>query len=108
MDDLAPLSLWRARTMKAMQVMAVVGTRPEAIKLAPLVLALRAHGWLRPVVVTTGQHRDTVDEVHAIFGIRADADLAAAGAGPDLHAVAAAVLHRLGDLLRRDRPAAVV
>ena len=48
--------------------MLVVGTRPEAIKLAPVVLALRA-GPVRPVVITTGQHQAVVDDVLDLFGI---------------------------------------
>lgn len=47
----------------------LLGTRPEAIKLAPVVLALRDAPWLEPVVVSTGQHADLVTPVLAAFGI---------------------------------------
>lgn len=50
------------------------GTRPEAIKMAPVVLALRASPWLRPVVVVSGQHREMLDQVNAVFGIIPDHD----------------------------------
>src|SRR5690242_3216425 len=50
----------------------VVGTRPEAVKLAPLVLAMRAEGSVEPVVVATGQHHQMVDQVLGDFGIEPD------------------------------------
>jgi UDP-N-acetylglucosamine 2-epimerase (non-hydrolysing) len=53
-------------------VLVVVGTRPEAVKLAPVVLALRATNDLEPVVVTTGQHPDLADEALSGFGLAAD------------------------------------
>jgi UDP-N-acetylglucosamine 2-epimerase (non-hydrolysing) len=90
------------------QVVVVTGTRPESVKLAPLVLALRRSGSLYPVVVTTGQHGSLASEALAIFGIAADADLAVARAGSGLDAMAAAVLSRFGALVRADRPTAVV
>lgn len=94
--------------MKSAQVTVVVGTRPEAIKLAPLILALRRQPRLSPIVVTTGQHTRVVTEVLDAFGIAATADLAAAEAGPHLDAVAAAVMSRLAALLREQPPDAVV
>ena len=74
----------------------VIGTRPEAIKLAPMVLALHAHPQLSPVVVTTGQHRQTVAEVLDLFDIEPDEDLAVDDAGRELSTVMGAVLARLG------------
>jgi UDP-N-acetylglucosamine 2-epimerase (non-hydrolysing) len=53
----------------------VMGTRPEAIKLAPLVHAMRASPWLAPQVVSTGQHRQMLDQALALFGIEPDVDL---------------------------------
>jgi len=57
------------------QVSLIFGTRPEAIKLCPLVLALRQHSFLRPHVCVTGQHRHLLDQVLAVFGVSPDADL---------------------------------
>lgn len=54
----------------------VFGTRPEAIKMAPLVLAMRHHPQIQPVVILTGQHREMVTQVMDLFGIQADYDLA--------------------------------
>jgi UDP-N-acetylglucosamine 2-epimerase (non-hydrolysing) len=53
----------------------VVGTRPEAIKLAPLVLALQADGRLKPFVIATGQHTEMVVDALAAFDLRADVTL---------------------------------
>jgi len=101
--------------MERKRITVVIGTRPEAIKLAPLVLALRHQPQLCPVVVTTGQHPGVVDEVLGILGIVAGTDLGVgsidlgvADAGSGLDATAAAVLARFGALVRADRPAAVV
>ena len=57
------------------RVMVVFGTRPEAIKMAPVVHALRAHPALEPIVVVTAQHRQMLDQVLEVFDIRPDADL---------------------------------
>ena len=56
------------------RVLAVFGTRPEAVKLAPLVGALRRRG-VRVVLVSTGQHRDLLAAALAAFKLRPDADL---------------------------------
>jgi UDP-N-acetylglucosamine 2-epimerase (non-hydrolysing) len=89
-------------------VVVVVGTRPEAIKLAPVVLALQARPSISTVVVTTGQHRQLVADVLELFGITADHDLSVADAGPALSSVAAATIDRCGALLERVRPRAVI
>ena len=53
----------------------IFGTRPEAIKLAPVVLALKNHPMLQPHVCVTGQHRQMLDQVLDVFGIVPDVDL---------------------------------
>ena len=62
-------------TAQKKKVMVVFGTRPEAIKMAPVVHALKAHPALEPVVVVTAQHRHMLDQVLEIFDIEPDADL---------------------------------
>jgi UDP-N-acetylglucosamine 2-epimerase (non-hydrolysing) len=57
------------------KVMVVMGTRPEAIKLAPVVLELAARLPVKPLVVATAQHREMLDQVLDLFGIRPDYDL---------------------------------
>jgi UDP-N-acetylglucosamine 2-epimerase (non-hydrolysing) len=89
-------------------VVVVVGTRPEAIKLAPVVLAMRSRPRISTVVVTTGQHRRMVADVLQLFGIAPDHDLSVADSGPALTSVAAATIARCGELLEQLRPRAVV
>lgn len=86
-------------------VLVVMGTRPEAIKLAPVVAALRRHGRLHPVVVATSQHRELLQQALAPFGITADQDLAVMTEGQTPARVAAAVIERLEPLLARLAPA---
>ncbi|MCH9814877.1 MAG: UDP-N-acetylglucosamine 2-epimerase (non-hydrolyzing), partial [Actinomycetia bacterium] len=77
----------------------MIGTRPEAIKMFPVILALRESAWLMPYVVVTGQHRDMVAPVLKMAGIEPDADLAVARPGQDLNDVVANVVKGLDDLL---------
>src|SRR5688500_20232319 len=55
--------------------MPVYGTRPEAIKMAPIIKALAASDVLEPVVTVTGQHREMLDQVNELCGITPDHDL---------------------------------
>lgn len=56
-------------------ILCVVGTRPEAIKMAPVILALRKSTWANVRVLATAQHREMLDETLAVFGIAPDIDL---------------------------------
>ncbi len=51
------------------KILIIFGTRPEAIKLAPLILALQNRAALHPVVCVTGQHRELLHDALAVFGI---------------------------------------
>ncbi len=86
----------------------VAGTRPEGIKLAPLVLALRRRRGVDAVLVSTGQHREMLQQALSAFGLRPDADLDVMRAGQSLHDVTIATLARLDPILRELRPAWVV
>lgn len=90
------------------RVLTVYGTRPEAIKMAPLIRALNRDGRFDVMVATTGQHRDLVSAVNAFFGIRADADLAVGRPGQSLNGIAASCLAGLDPILERWRPDLVV
>jgi len=57
------------------RILVAVGTRPEAVKLAPVVHALRAAPWAETRVLATAQHRQMLDQIHAFFGITPDRDL---------------------------------
>ena len=56
-------------------ILCVVGTRPEAIKMAPVILALKEEPWANVRVLATAQHRHMLDQVNDFFGIEPDIDL---------------------------------
>ena len=85
-------------------ILCVVGTRPEAIKMAPLILALRAEPWARVRVLATAQHRALLDQILAGFGIAADIDLDVMRPNQALGALTARLLRGLGDVLDAERP----
>ncbi len=86
-------------------IMSVFGTRPEAIKMAPLVKELAKHtDRFRSVVCVTGQHRQMLDQVLRIFDIQPDYDLDIMQQGQDLYDVTSRVLLGMRDVLRRARP----
>ena len=69
------------------KVMTIFGTRPEAIKMAPLIKTLEKDSDLEPVVVVTAQHREMLDSVLNTFNISADYDLNIMKAGQTLSEV---------------------
>jgi UDP-N-acetylglucosamine 2-epimerase (non-hydrolysing) len=85
-------------------VMLVYGTRPEAIKMAPVVKELARHPGLRPIVVVTGQHREMLDQVNRVFGIVPDHDLNIITPGQSLTEITVRSLTGLEPLLRAERP----
>src|SRR4051794_4316487 len=89
-------------------ILVVYGTRPEAIKLAPLVRALRADGDLRTQVVVTGQHREMLDQVNSLFGITPDVDLDLMSHGASVSAITRRVLRALEKLFCDSTPGALV
>jgi UDP-N-acetylglucosamine 2-epimerase (non-hydrolysing) len=90
------------------RLMVVYGTRPEAIKMAPVIEALDRSPMFRPTVTVTAQHRGLLDQVHALFGITADHDLDILSEGQSLEDITVRVLAGLGPLLRLERPEAVL
>lgn len=86
----------------------VYGTRPEAVKIAPLWQALRDHPRLRPVLVSTGQHRDLLTGLHAWFGMEPEVDLAVMTEGQGLAGLTSRVVVALTAELERLQPSAVV
>lgn len=83
------------------------GTRPEAIKLAPVILELHRRG-LPTLVVTTGQHRELVEQVLSAFEITLDHDLALMREGHTLDYLLGSTVTGIGELLERHNPSAVV
>ncbi|WP_336923651.1 non-hydrolyzing UDP-N-acetylglucosamine 2-epimerase [Aquipuribacter sp. SD81] len=90
------------------KVLLVYGTRPEAIKVAPLVTALEQAEGLTPVVAVTGQHREMLDQVNDLFGIRPAHDLDIIQPRQTLVDVTVRSLEGVTRILQEERPDAVV
>lgn len=90
------------------KIAVVYGTRPEAIKVAPVVAALQRSETLHPVTIVTGQHREMLDQVNEIFGIVPDHDLDVFDHGQTLNALMAKVFERLDPVLVDEAPDALV
>jgi UDP-N-acetylglucosamine 2-epimerase (non-hydrolysing) len=86
----------------------IIGTRPEAIKMAPVILALRQQPWARVVVVLTAQHRQLADEVLDLFGIVPDHDLDLMQANQTLPALTARAITRLDAAIAEISPDLVI
>lgn len=94
------------RTVK--RIMTIYGTRPEAIKMAPLVKALEASGTLEPIVAVTGQHREMLDQVNSLFSITPAHDLDLMRPGASLTEITTTTLTATSQLIEEVRPDAVV
>lgn len=91
------------------KVMLVFGTRPEAIKMAPLVKTFQSRGKdFQTIVCVTGQHREMLDQVLHLFDIQPDYDLNIMKQGQDLYDVTARVLTGMRDVLRETQPDVVL
>lgn len=90
-------------------VMLVFGTRPEAIKMCPLVKEFQKHTEdFRTVVCVTGQHREMLDQVLTIFDVKPDYDLNIMKQGQDLYDVTARVLTGMRDVFKECKPDVVL
>jgi len=90
------------------KVAVVVGTRPEVIKLAPVILALRQSRHLAPVVISTGQHRTMLDQALEVFGVAPDLDLDLMMPGQTLEDLTARALVKMKGALAEVQPSWVV
>lgn len=90
------------------RILIVMGTRPEAIKLAPVVAALAGRGEIAPLLLVTGQHRALIDSVLAHFDLRPDFDLDLMRPGQDAGDLAARVMLGVGAALKRARADMVI
>ena len=85
--------------------MLVFGTRPEAIKMAPLVKKIQEYSnKVQTIVCVTGQHREMLDQVLHLFGIRPDYDLDIMKQGQDLYDVTTRVLLGMREVLKEVKP----
>lgn len=90
------------------KVLSVFGTRPEAIKMAPLVNMLKAEVEIDSVVCVTGQHREMLDQVLNLFEIVPQYDLNIMKQGQDLYDVTAKVILGLREVLQKEKPSIVL
>ena len=90
------------------KIMLVFGTRPEAIKMCPLVLELKKRPELQTLVCVTGQHRQMLDQVLETFGVKPDYDLSIMKERQTLFDVTVNILERIRDVLEKERPDVVL
>ncbi len=90
--------------MQPITVLSVFGTRPEAIKMAPLIQSIQTHPMLHSVVCVTAQHRQMLDQVLDVFHIAPDYDLNLMRAGQTLADITSGVLTQLGGILSQVKP----
>jgi UDP-N-acetylglucosamine 2-epimerase (non-hydrolysing) len=91
-----------------MHVVTVLGTRPEGIKLAPVIQELAHHAELKPIVISTGQHREMLQQVLDWFGITPDHDLGIMRPNQTPSTVLASIVEGMDPLLAALKPAAVL
>ncbi|MBQ4404945.1 MAG: UDP-N-acetylglucosamine 2-epimerase (non-hydrolyzing) [Selenomonadaceae bacterium] len=94
--------------MKKLKVMSVFGTRPEAIKMAPVVLELGKYPQIESVVAVTAQHREMLDQVLKLFDIRPDFDLNIMSEGQTLFDITSRALLGLDKVLSAAKPDVVL
>lgn len=90
------------------KVCVVMGTRPEAIKLCPLVLEFRKHDAFAVEVCSTGQHREMLDQVLDVFGVAPDVDLALMRPDQTLAGLTAGAIESVSEYLRNAKPELVI
>ncbi|MBR1806522.1 MAG: UDP-N-acetylglucosamine 2-epimerase (non-hydrolyzing) [Selenomonadaceae bacterium] len=94
--------------MKKLTVMSIFGTRPEAIKMAPVVLELQRQSEIESVVAVTAQHREMLDQVLRLFDIRPNFDLNIMSEGQTLFDITSRALLGLDNVLTQAKPDVVL
>jgi len=94
--------------MAGQDVMVVIGTRPEAIKMVPVIKALQARKSGRTILCVTAQHRELLDQVLAVFALKPDIDMNLMTPGQDLATLTARTLTGVRDAIRSEKPHAVL
>ncbi|MBQ9805971.1 MAG: UDP-N-acetylglucosamine 2-epimerase (non-hydrolyzing) [Clostridia bacterium] len=90
------------------RIMFIIGTRPEAIKLCPLILELKRRARWEVLVCSTGQHRDMLDSALRAFDVKPDFDIDVMRTGQTLSSISARILKGLDEILSAEKPSAVV
>ena len=94
--------------MRKNRIALIFGTRPEAIKLCPLVTAIRRTDDLTPLVCVTGQHRELLDQVLSVFEVEPDRDLGVMTSNQGLAGLTSRLIEGLSEWLTEAQPDAVV
>jgi UDP-N-acetylglucosamine 2-epimerase (non-hydrolysing) len=94
--------------MSKRKIAVIIGTRPEGIKLAPIVRELHRRGDSDVVVISTGQHREMLEQALAPFDVRPDVNLRIMHAGQTLQDVTRRALEGIVDVFRQSRPSWVI
>ena len=94
--------------MKPKRIAVVAGTRPEVIKMAPVYAALARSTTLTPVLVSTGQHRQMLDQAFAVFGLKPDIELNLMQPGQALPDLTGRVITGMTAVMREIKPAAIL
>lgn len=94
--------------MSKKKILCVIGTRPEAIKMAPVILALQNEPWVQVRVLATAQHRHMLDQVNQFFGIEPDIDLDIMRPNQALTTLTARLLLDIDDVLQAEKPDVVL
>ncbi|MHB8727672.1 MAG: non-hydrolyzing UDP-N-acetylglucosamine 2-epimerase [Sulfuricaulis sp.] len=90
------------------RILCVVGTRPEAIKMAPVIMALKTEPWAAVRVLATAQHRHMLDQVLNLFGVEPDVDLDIMRPNQALTTLTARLLLDMEDVIQSEKPDAVL
>jgi UDP-N-acetylglucosamine 2-epimerase (non-hydrolysing) len=90
------------------KILVVYGTRPEAIKVAPLITALAASAHLQPITAVTGQHREMLDQVNSMFGIVPHHDLNIFSQRQSLEGITCRALEGVSAVIAEEKPDAVL
>ena len=90
------------------KIMTVYGTRPEAIKVAPVVSALQNDDRFDSVVVSTGQHKEMLEQVNKRFGITPDHDMALMKPGQTLNELVARAIQGLDPIIEEEKPDVII
>ena len=90
------------------KVMLVFGTRPEAIKMCPLVNELKSRKNIKTLVCVTGQHRQMLDQVLEVFGVVPDYDLSIMKEKQTLFDITTGILNKIKEVLEKEKPSVVL
>lgn len=89
---------------KKIKIITVFGTRPDAVKMAPLVKALSEDSSIESIVCVTGQHREMLDQVLTVFDIKPDYDLKIMKKSQTLEYITSSIMKKLGEVLDLEQP----